>query len=81
MKILNRIYYAFKLKINEMKDKNERKTAYSLNKQSNYICVTSTAINELNSIEKLNTLINKLEIAEELANNRLSELLSKKLTN
>tara|TARA_R100001509_G_C4679359_1_gene152958 strand:- start:134 stop:370 length:237 start_codon:yes stop_codon:yes gene_type:complete len=77
MKILNRIYYALKLKINKIKDKKERKIAHLLNKQSNYICVTSTAINELNSIEKLNTLINKLEIAEELANNRLSELLSK----
>lgn len=76
MKILNSIYYAFKLRINEIKDKKQRKTAHSLNKQGNYICVTSTSISQM-PVKELKTLIDLLEVADELAKNRLSKLLSR----
>tara|TARA_R110002012_G_scaffold169203_2_gene333075 strand:- start:335 stop:571 length:237 start_codon:yes stop_codon:yes gene_type:complete len=75
MDILNSIYYAFKLRIREIKDKNQRKIAHSLNKQGNYICVTSTSISQM-SVKELKTLIDLLEMADELAKSRLSKLLS-----
>ena len=77
MKILDNICYTLKLRKSEKKDKEQREIAHLLNQQANYICITSTAINAM-SIEELKILLDKLEISEEMANNRLSELLSVK---
>ena len=61
----------------EQQDALERLAGQHLHSKANFICVTSTDIYKM-SIEQLDTLLNNLEWAQDIAETQLSKLIQKK---